>query len=124
MSEKNSDHQDGIKSASERFLDATTRTFHMATSRAGQYKDIVQKKIDVTALHRKINHAHHDLGQMIDDLSSRGVKRILEHHDVREALGKLSEMRTEMVNLEQEIDHLRHEPDTQETTDNEPPQKH
>ena len=55
-----------FKETTERLWEKTRKTFSSATHTAGQYGKIVQKKIDLGALHRKINASYSDLGQLID----------------------------------------------------------
>ena len=50
------------KGATGKFWEATRKTLHTATVQANRYKRLVQKKIDLTSLHKKIGHAHSDLG--------------------------------------------------------------
>lgn len=82
---------------------ATVKTWHTATFRANQYRKIVQKKIDLTSVHKKISTAHTDLGKMIDDLHQDGVKSIMSNTEVQEMLEKLDSLRAGAALLEEEI---------------------
>jgi len=82
---------------------ATVKTWHTATFRANQYRKIVQKKIDLTSVHKKISTAHTDLGKMIDDLHQDGVKSIMSNAEVQEMLEKLDGLRSAAALLEEEV---------------------
>jgi hypothetical protein len=82
---------------------ATVKTWHTATFRANQYRKIVQKKIDLTSVHKKISTAHTDLGKAIDDLHQEGVTSIMTHSEVQEMLEKLDSLRSAAALLEEEI---------------------
>jgi len=99
---------------------ATVKTWHTATFRANQYRKIVQKKIDLTSVHKKISTAHTDLGKMIDDLHQGGVKSIMSNTEVQEMLEKLDSLRSAAALLEEEIVAIKaEEPPEEETV--EPP---
>ena len=53
--------KENIMSTSERIIEATKKGIHSATFKANQYKKIVQKKIDLNAVQKKIATAHTDL---------------------------------------------------------------
>lgn len=82
---------------------ATVKTWHTATFRANQYRRIVQKKIDLTSVHKKISTAHADLGNLIDDLHQDGVNNIMSNTEVQELLEKLDGLRSAAALLEEEI---------------------
>jgi len=70
---------------------------------------LVQKKIDQSAIHKKIHVAHGDLGKMIDDLREAGQKSIMNQAAVKEILAKVDELKAEAVALEEEVERLRTE---------------
>jgi hypothetical protein len=82
---------------------ATVKTWHTATFRANQYRKIVQKKIDLTSVHKKISTAHTDLGKAIDDLHQEGVSTIMTHAEIQDLLEKLDGLRSAAALLEEEI---------------------
>jgi len=88
---------------SDKIWGATVKTWHTATFRANQYRKIVQKKIDLTSVHKKISTAHTDLGKMTDDLHQSGVKNIMSNTEVQEMLEKLDSLRAGAALLEEEI---------------------
>jgi len=103
----------------EKFWDATVDTWNSATFRANQYKRIVQKKIDLTSLHKKISTAHSELGKMVDDLYQEGTAEIMQHPDIQNMLKGLSSMRSAAASLEEEIVTIKNEEPPAE--DMEPP---
>jgi len=103
-----SDHQHERKTM-EKFWGATVETWNSATFRANQYKRIVQKKIDLTSLHKKISTAHADLGKKIDDLYQNGNDNVMEHPDVMNMLKGLGSMRQAAAGLEEEIVKIKNE---------------
>lgn len=91
------------RGATEKIWDATVKTWSSATFRANQYRRIVQKKIDLTSIHKKIATTHSDLGNVIDNLRQGNEPSILEHQDVVEIFQKLDSLRTAAATLEEEI---------------------
>ncbi len=91
----------------EKFWGATVDTWNSATFHASQYKRIVQKKIDLTSLHKKISTAHADLGKLIDDLHQNGAEEMILNPDVQNMLKGLTSMRSAAASLEEEIVHLK-----------------
>ncbi|PLX83406.1 MAG: hypothetical protein C0616_00050 [Desulfuromonas sp.] len=91
------------RGATEKIWDATLKTWSSATFRANQYRRVVQKKIDLTSIHKKIAAAHSDLGNAIDNLRQGDESSILEHQDVVEIFQKLDSLRTAAATLEEEI---------------------
>jgi len=87
----------------EKFWDATVKTWSSATFRANQYRRVVQKKIDVTSIHKKIATAHADLGKLIDDLRQTEESDLIGHNEVQEQLQKLDSLRSAAATLEEEI---------------------
>lgn len=93
----------------EKFWDATIGTWNTAAFRASQYKRIVQKKIDLTSLHKKISTAHADLGKAIDDLHQDGTVDIMDQAQVQNLLQSLTSMRSAAASLEEEIVTIKNE---------------
>lgn len=96
-----------FKETTERLWDKTRRTFSSATHTAGQYGRIVQKKIDLGALHRKINAAYSDLGQLIDKGRMEENEQVLESDEVQGVFERLDELKLQAAELEQEIEELK-----------------
>lgn len=108
-------HETEEQPATDKIWGATVKTWHTATFRANQYRKIVQKKIDLTSVHKKISTAHADLGNMIDDLHQGGVNNIMSNTEVQEILEKLDSLRAGAALLEEEIVAIKAE---------EPPEEH
>ncbi|MBE0500321.1 MAG: PH domain-containing protein [Desulfuromonadales bacterium] len=115
MTEKH-DLKENFLSTSERILKATKKGFHSASFKANQYKKIVQKKIDLNAIQKKIDMAHTDLGRSIDNLQAAEVKVIMTQPEVKELLSQLDTLRHSAVDLIAAIERLKNEEETIEPT--------
>lgn len=114
------DQLEKIKETTEKLWDSTVSAISTATFRANQYKKLVQKKIDLSALHKKISATHSDLGKLIDDLREDGKKSIMSQAAVKDMLEKLDTLKVEAAALEEEIEQIKteepgHEKDSEET---------
>lgn len=98
-----------FKETTERLWEKTRKTFSSATHTAGSYGRIVQKKIDLGALHRKINAAYSDLGQLVDKGRMENDTKILESELVQDLFKRLDELKQQAAELEQEIEGLKDE---------------
>lgn len=96
-----------FKETTERLWEKTRKTFSSATHTAGQYGKIVQKKIDLGALHRKINAAYSDLGQLIDKGRMEENEKVLESDEVQALFTRLDDLKHQAAELEQEIEGLK-----------------
>jgi hypothetical protein len=103
-----------LKETTEKIWGSTKHAWNTATFKASQYKNLVQKKIDQSAIHKKIHVAHGDLGKMIDDLREAGKKSIMNQAAVKETLTRIDELKAEAVALEEEVEKLRTEGPPQE----------
>jgi len=119
---ENEEHKEGeeIKGTTEKLWSATRKTFHNATFRANQYKRIVQKKIDLASLHKKIGNTHCDLGKLIDDSREAGVENLMAAENVQALLQKLDSLRQSAALLEEEIEAIRAEIPSAEEQEKEP----
>jgi len=106
MSEQN-DSNEKKKTATEKIWDSTRKTLHIATFQANKYKRIVQKKVDLATIHRKIGVAHGDLGKEIDELRENGIVAIMETEAVNNLLTKLSDLKNRAAALEAEIEAIK-----------------
>jgi hypothetical protein len=102
-------HQEEEKGATEKLWETTRKTFHTATFKANQYKRIVQKKIDLGSLHKKISNTYTDLGMLIDDLRGSGQTDLLAKEEVQALLQKLDSLKYTAATLEEEIEAIRAE---------------
>ena len=95
------------KGATEKFWEATRKTLHSATVQANRYKRLVQKKIDLASLHKKIAHSHSDLGRMVDDLRESGDPNILDNENIRHLFQGLDGLKQAAAQLEEEIEAIK-----------------
>ena len=109
QSESQEDQTETLKETTEKIWGSTKHAWSMATFKANQYKKLVQKKIDLSAIHKKINAAHGELGKIIDDLREEGQKNIMNHAVVKEILERIDELKAEAATLEEEVERLRTE---------------
>ena len=101
------EHPDRLKETTEKIWGSTRHAWSTATFKATQYKKLVQKKIDQSALHKKINAAHAELGKMIDDLREEGKKAIMTQVEVKDILARIDDLKADAIRLEEEIEQIR-----------------
>ncbi|HEY7745751.1 MAG TPA: hypothetical protein VIA07_05385 [Desulfuromonadales bacterium] len=101
--------QGGKKMPTEKLWETTRKTFHSATIKADRYKRIVQKKIDLGSLHKKLSHTYADLGMLIDSLRGSGQTDLLAREEVRALLQKLDSLKHIAATLEEEVEAIRAE---------------
>lgn len=120
MSEQNESNEKK-KTTTEKIWDSTRKTLHIATFQANKYKRIVQKKVDLASIHRKIGAAHSDLGKEIDELRENGIVAIMENELVANLLAKLDDFKNRAAILEAEIEAIKLEdsPEEEEMEDKE-----
>ena len=103
-----------------------TRSLINTTSfRANQYKQVVQKKIDLGSIHKNIEQLHAVLGKAVDEQYHAGQKNLLASKDVAQLLGKIASLKQAATLLEEEIELIRNESTQQNTAsaENEPPRQ-
>jgi len=93
----------------DRFLQATRNVLNTASFHANQYKQVVQKKIDLGAIHKKIEQLHTELGKQIDDLYQAEKKDFLADDEVGSLLEKVTSLKQAAALLEEEIELIRTE---------------
>ena len=122
---ENEEHKEGeeSKGTTEKLWSATRKTFHNATFRANQYKRVVQKKIDLASLHKKISNTHCDLGKLIDDSREAGVADPMAAENVLALLQKLDSLKQSAAILEEEIEAIKAEIPAVEETEEESSQE-
>ena len=108
------------QTTSEKILEATKKTLHSATFKANQYKKIVQKKIDLNAVQKKIATAHTDLGKLIDDLREAGEKSILSKPPVKELFSQIDTLKQAAADLLADIESLKNTDESIEQPEQEP----
>ena len=114
---------DTLKETTEKLWGSTKSAWNTAAFKAAQYKKLVQKKIDLSALHKKINAAHADLGKLIDDLREEGKKNIMNLSEVKEILTRLDDLKSEAAALEEEVERIRIEDPPLDESGEEKPEK-
>ncbi len=100
------EHQDRLKETTEKIWGSTKHAWSTAAFKASQYKKIVQKKIDLSAIHKKIGAAHADLGKVIDELREEGKKNILNIAEVKELFQQLDSLKATAAALEEELENI------------------
>lgn len=93
----------------DRILKATRHALNTASWRANQYKQVVQKKIDLGAIHKKIEQLHTELGKQVDDLFQARAVNIIENTETKRLLEKLASLKQAAALLEEEIELIRTE---------------
>lgn len=105
-------------SKTNRLLRATSNILHTASFRTNQYKQVIQKKIDLGAIHKKIELIHSELGKAVADQYQSGQKDPIASKEVKRVLEKLLNLQQAADLLEEEIKLIRSEPQpTAEPTD-------
>lgn len=100
------------KKKTDQLLKATRNALSTASFRANQYKQVVQKKIDLGTIHKKIEELHAELGKTVDDQYQMGQKDFLANKEISRLLEKLLSLKQAAVLLEEEIELIRTEPAT------------
>jgi chromosome segregation ATPase len=98
-----------FRDTTEKIWDSTKSAWSTAAFKAGQYKRLVQKKIDLSALHKKIGASHADLGKLIDDLREAGQKSILTQPEIKEIFQNIDSLKASAAALEEEIENIKEE---------------
>ena len=93
----------------DRLLQATRHALNTASFRANQYKQVVQKKIDLGAIHKKIEQLHTELGKQVDDLFQEQRPDFISDPEVASLLEKLTSLKQAAALLEEEIELIRTE---------------
>ena len=107
--DRHEDQFEKLKGTTEKIWGSTRQAFNTATFKANQYKKLVQKKIDLSALHKKIGLTHAELGKLVDDLREAGTKNIMGQETVKAILNRLDELKAEAAALEEELEQIRAE---------------
>ena len=111
--EEHEEH-DRLKETTEKIWDSTKTAWTTAAFKANQYKRLVQKKIDLSALHKKIGVAHADLGKSIDDLRESGKKSIMTQPEVKELFKNIDSLKASAAALEEEVENIKEQGPAQE----------
>lgn len=111
--------QNEKKPATEKPWDNALKMVQNVTQQATCYTRLVQKKIDLFSVNRKISTARNDLGRTIDDSRSAGSADFLEKTEVKAALQNLDNLKQNSAKLVEEIEQLQKgsQPEVAEPTD-------
>ncbi len=120
MTDQN-DTNEITQTTSAKIIEATKKTLHSATFKANQYKKIVQKKIDLNAVQKKIATAHTDLGKLIDDLREAGEKSIMSKPPVKEMFSQIDTLKQAAADLLADIETLKNAEESVDQPTPEPP---
>lgn len=101
--------RENSRKTGEKLWGATLKTLHSASYRATQYKRIVQKKIDLNSIHKKIAGLHSDLGKLVDDARVAEQEEILGQSRVQEIFHQLDSLKHAAATLEEEIEAIKAE---------------
>jgi len=94
---------------SGRILQTTIGALNAASFRANQYKQVVQKKIDLGAIEKKLEQLYSELGKRIAELHQIGRKDILEEQETARLLDNLLSLKQAATLLADEIEQIRTE---------------
>jgi hypothetical protein len=83
--------------------------FNVASFRANQYKQVVQKRIDLGAIQKKIDQLHTEVGQRVGELYLAHHQNPLADAEVGRLLERLSSLKQAALLLEEEIEQIRTE---------------
>jgi hypothetical protein len=98
-----------LREVGERAWEATQRTVLAAGTRAAQYGRLVQRRLDLAAVDRKIDGHHRELGRLVSVALRQGTGDISVHPEVRDLIAKLATLDEERISLTREIETLRAE---------------
>ncbi len=107
MTEENTPKEE--TGTTEKLWDATRKGLHVAAFKATKMKRIVQKRIDLAAIHKKISTAHADLGKLVDDFREAGEKSILDKAEIKTLFDRLDQLKRDAAALEEEIETIKAE---------------
>ncbi|SHI50389.1 hypothetical protein SAMN02745165_00249 [Malonomonas rubra DSM 5091] len=77
--------------------------------RTNQYKQVVQKKIDLEALQKRIDQLHIELGKVVAEQYHAGQRDLLASKEVSRLLEKSTSLRRSAELLKEEIELIKNE---------------
>lgn len=95
--------------ATDRLLKATRHALNRASFHTNQYKQVVQKKIDLGSIHKKIEQLHTALGEQVGNIYQAGTTDISHNKEAARLLEKLLSLKQAAALLEEEIELIRTE---------------
>ncbi len=103
-------------SSAEKWISNTRQTFEQLTGQATRYTSLIQKKIDLALLNKKIPHAQAELGRAIDKCRESGEADIIGNAQVQTTLKNLDSLKASAATLATEIEALQHPAENSNTT--------
>lgn len=100
-----------LKEAGGRLWDATQRTVSAAGSKAALYGKVVQRRLDLASLERRIERRREDLGRAVFAAWRDGELDIARRDDLGPILAALDDLDRQREAVAHEIDALRAEPE-------------
>jgi hypothetical protein len=111
------------KPTAENLWDTTRKTFKNFIHQVTCYIQLVQKKIELFVLTRKVSAARGDLGKAIDESRGAGDTDSFEKAEVKTALQAVDTLRQNITQLTNEIENLTKETQKSTTEPSEPAQQ-
>ncbi len=108
MPEK-SEFQEELRKTGEKFWDATCKTLNTAAFHAGLYKRVVQKQLDLKAVHKQMTALYAELGKRVDEAHRAGHPNLLELPEVQTIFHRLDGLKQAAAALEEDIAAIRAE---------------
>ncbi|WP_303720248.1 hypothetical protein [Malonomonas rubra] len=97
------------KKTGQRILQFGRIALHKISFHTNQYKQVVQKKIDLGAMQKKIEQLQFELGRVVDEQYRAGQKDLLSSKEISQLLEKLFRLRQAADLLDEEIEQIRNE---------------
>jgi hypothetical protein len=96
-----------LRKAGGRVWEATQKTVAAAGTRATEYGKVVQRKLDLSSVDRKIDDCYRELGRIAFVAQRSGERNLFARTDVVDLLAKLDDLGEQRSACLQEIDRLR-----------------
>lgn len=101
--ETEADHKDFMDTIFEK----GRKLYKSAAFKSGVYVNLVEKRIELSSVNKKIAHAYADLGRLVYQIHESGKKTIFTNEDVKTVMETLTAFKAQAQALEEEIDLLR-----------------
>lgn len=103
-----------LREVGGKLWDATQRTVSTAGSRAALYGKLVQRKLDLSSVDRRIEACHAKLGRVVSLAWEQKESDVFQREDVSALLAELEQHKAEREILVREMAALRAEPEATE----------
>jgi len=94
---------------SARFLRSAGSALNSISIRTNQYKQVVQKRIDLEVLQKRIEQLHVELGRVVAEQYHAGQRDLLASKEIAHLLEKSASLRQSAQLLEEEIESIKNE---------------